>query len=70
MLIFIFNIIFNSWIRNNLLPIKYDNAPPTYEIDERKNKVKKWVDDFDAQAINISGGNNPNKTLKLKKLNK
>jgi len=35
---------------------------------ESKNKFKNECDDFDAQAINISGGNNPNKDSDTKNI--
>ena len=35
--------------------------PPKYEMVESKNKLKNEWEDFEAQAINISGGNKPKK---------
>jgi hypothetical protein len=42
--------------------------PPTYEMVESKNKLKNECEDFEAQAINISGGNRPNKDSETRKI--
>ena len=44
--------------------------PPVYEIEERRKRLKKEFEDFDAHAMNISGGNKPSKDSETKNTEK
>ncbi len=48
--------------------MKYEIIPPIYDIVARTNRKNQGVIDFEAQAINISGGTNPSTVSDIKKM--
>ena len=54
-------------IKNRRFPIKYEITPPMYDIVANTNKNNHGVTDFDAQAINISGGIIPKIVSEIRK---
>lgn len=67
-----FAILFSIWflievIKNRRLPIRYEITPPRYDMVAKPNKNNHGVADFDAQAINISGGTMPKIVSEIRK---
>jgi hypothetical protein len=54
-------------IKNIRLPMKYEIIPPIYDMLARTNRKNQGDPDFDAQAINISGGTIPSMVSDIKK---
>jgi hypothetical protein len=68
-----FAILFSMWlltegIKKIRLPMKYDIIPPIYDMVARTNRKNQGVTDFEAQAINTSGGTNPSTVSDIKKM--
>lgn len=65
-------ILFSKWfltegIRNIRFPMMYEMIPPTYDMVASKSKNNQGVTDFDAHAMNTSGGINPSNVSEIRK---
>ena len=70
-----FAILFSMWfltdgIKNIRFPMKYEIIPPIYDMVASTNKKNQGVADFEAHAINTSGGTKPNTVSEIKKTEK
>ncbi|NJK95695.1 MAG: hypothetical protein HC905_12995, partial [Bacteroidales bacterium] len=54
-------------IKNSRFPIKYAIIPPIYDIEAKAKRNNHGDAVFEAQAINISGGTNPNTVSEIRK---
>jgi hypothetical protein len=57
-------------IKKIRFPMKYEIIPPIYDMVARTNKENQGDTDFEAQAINTSGGTNPSKVSDIRKTEK
>ena len=65
-------ILFSKWfltegIKNIRFPMKYEMIPPMYDMVASKSKNNQGVTDFEAHAMNTSGGINPKTVSEIRK---